>query len=74
MADLANPHDKFFRATMQNTLVAQEFFERYLPTPVRKGLNFDTLKLCCLLSTNHIAPFKVTIIGFDQMTGFRLTI
>ena len=45
MADLTSPHDRFFRATMQNTLVAQEFLQHYLPASLCDGLDFDTIKL-----------------------------
>lgn len=45
MADLTNPHDKFFRVSMQNRVIAKAFFERYLPAPVQAAINLESLKL-----------------------------
>jgi predicted transposase/invertase (TIGR01784 family) len=45
MADPTNPHDKFFRASMQNAPVAQAFFEHYLPTLIRDALDLNSFKL-----------------------------
>ncbi|MFT4929234.1 MAG: putative transposase/invertase (TIGR01784 family) [Phenylobacterium sp.] len=38
-------HDKFFRSSMQNIAIAQEFFQHYLPGNLRSGLDFDAIKL-----------------------------
>ncbi|MFT4926645.1 MAG: putative transposase YdaD [Phenylobacterium sp.] len=45
MSSKISPHDKFFRSAMQNLPVALEFFQHYLPAPLCKGLNLDTIKL-----------------------------
>ncbi|MFT5162000.1 MAG: putative transposase/invertase (TIGR01784 family) [Alteromonadaceae bacterium] len=45
MADPINPHDKFFRSSMQHAAIAQAFFRHYLPTSLRDGLDFDSIKL-----------------------------
>jgi predicted transposase/invertase (TIGR01784 family) len=41
----SNPHDKFFRASMQYTQVAQDFFQHYLPNDIRLALEMNSLKL-----------------------------
>jgi hypothetical protein len=41
MADPINPHDDFFRASMQNTLAAKVFFQHYLPVSVRDALDLN---------------------------------
>ena len=45
MADPTNPHDKFFRASMQNTPVARQFFATFLPAKLSQALDFKSLKL-----------------------------
>jgi predicted transposase/invertase (TIGR01784 family) len=45
MVDPGKPHDKFFRASMQNAPIAQAFFEHYLPAPVRNALDFQSFEL-----------------------------
>jgi predicted transposase/invertase (TIGR01784 family) len=44
MVDLIKPHDKYFRAAMQNDLVALAFFQHHLPDILRNGLDLDTLE------------------------------
>ena len=45
MVDPTNPHDKFFRSSMQNAPIAQAFFQHHLPEQIRNGLNFNAIKL-----------------------------
>ena len=45
MAGPIKAHDSFFRAAMQNTVVAQEFFQYNLPPPVRDALDLSTARL-----------------------------
>lgn len=45
MADFNNPHDKFFRASMQNPPIAQAFFQQYLPTTLLDALDVNSFKL-----------------------------
>jgi predicted transposase/invertase (TIGR01784 family) len=45
MATPNNPHDKFFRASMQNKQVAQAFFQHYLPSDIQQALDLESLKL-----------------------------
>ena len=39
------PHDKLFKVTMSQPVVAKEFFQRHLPTDILKRLDLSTLKL-----------------------------
>lgn len=41
----ANPHDKFFRSSMQNKPIAKAFFRRYLPPNVLDALELKSLHL-----------------------------
>ena len=54
MANPINPHDKFFRSSMKNTDLAQEFFQHYLPSTVRDGLDFGAIKLVGAASRRDI--------------------
>lgn len=45
MSAINNPHDKLFRASLQNKDVAKAFFERYLPKPIYSTLDTSTLTL-----------------------------
>ena len=45
MADPTNPHDKFFRASMQNMPIARQFFATFLPAKLGQALDFKSLKL-----------------------------
>lgn len=45
MAELTNPHDRFFKETFSRLDVARNFFAHYLPPPVAQSLNLDTLAL-----------------------------
>lgn len=45
MAELTNPHDRFFKETFSRLDVARDFFAHYLPPPVAQSLNLDTLAL-----------------------------
>lgn len=45
MANPINPHDKFCRSSMQNAVIAQQFFRYYLPQKLSNGLDFTAIKL-----------------------------
>lgn len=45
MAHPTNPHDKFFRMSMQNAPVAKAFFEQYLPEHLKHHLDLDNCRL-----------------------------
>ncbi len=45
MVDLTKRHDAYFRSSMQNPVIAQDFFQHHLPESVRDALNINTLKL-----------------------------
>ena len=45
MADLSKPHDKYFRSSMQNTIIAQQFFNHYLPPKLRQSIDLTRIKL-----------------------------
>jgi len=45
MSVIHNPHDKFFKSSMANLRVAQEFFQNHLPQKIRKYLDFSSLEL-----------------------------
>ena len=45
MANPTNPHDKFFKTSMQNAVIAQQFFQYYLPERLSHGLDFGALKI-----------------------------
>ncbi len=45
MADPTNPHDRFFRSSMQNAVIAQQFFQHYLPKRLRNSLDFAAMEL-----------------------------
>lgn len=40
-----NPHDRFFRSSMSNLTVAQEFFSAHLPAKILKQADLSTLKM-----------------------------
>lgn len=40
------PHDRFFKTSMENPLIAREFFSLSLPESLHKVLDFDRLSLC----------------------------
>jgi|ERR1700677_2653654 len=42
---IKNPHDRYFRANMQDLRVARSFFEANLPQELVIQLDFDTLEL-----------------------------
>lgn len=42
---IKNPHDRFFKANMQDVRVARSFFEAHLPAKLIKLIDFKTLKL-----------------------------
>lgn len=43
--NIKNPHDRFFKANMQDIRVARSFFEAHLPVKLTKLIDFNTLKL-----------------------------
>ncbi len=45
MSVVHNPHDKFFKATMSNVIVARDFFRQHLSEAIRAHIDFDTLEL-----------------------------
>ena len=45
MADLTNPHDKFFRSSMQNAPINRAFFKQYLPDALRNVIDFSSFEL-----------------------------
>lgn len=45
MATINNPHDRFFRSSMSNLVIAREFFSTYLPSKIRDLINLETLRL-----------------------------
>lgn len=40
-----SPHDRYMRAVLSKPLVAQDFFEKSLPTEIVQNIDFSTLKL-----------------------------
>jgi predicted transposase/invertase (TIGR01784 family) len=42
---LSNPHDKFFKESFSRKEVARSFVKEYIPEPIRKQLNFNTLTI-----------------------------
>jgi len=40
-----NPHDKFFKDTFSNPLVARDFIENYLPAPILKIVDLNELEI-----------------------------
>ena len=42
---MANPHDTFFRTSMQYAPVAQQFFQQHLPAPLLNALDINGFKL-----------------------------
>jgi predicted transposase/invertase (TIGR01784 family) len=42
---LSNPHDKFFKESFSRKEIARSFIKEYLPEPIRKQLNFNTLTI-----------------------------
>ena len=40
-----DPHDKFFRSSMQNAPIARAFFQQYLPQPLLDALDIDSFGL-----------------------------
>ncbi len=45
MADITNPHDKFFREVWSRQDIAVDFLANYLPEDVSKHLQLDTLEI-----------------------------
>lgn len=45
MSIIHNVHDKFFKTSMSNVKVAQDFFKYYLPENIQAQLDFNTLEL-----------------------------
>lgn len=45
MAKITNPHDKYFQSSMNNLIVAKDFFASYLPEDLRGAVNLNSLKL-----------------------------
>jgi predicted transposase/invertase (TIGR01784 family) len=42
---LNNPHDKFFRSSMQNAPIAKAFFRQHLPITLSSALDLDSFRL-----------------------------
>ncbi|MBK5245094.1 MAG: Rpn family recombination-promoting nuclease/putative transposase [Eubacteriaceae bacterium] len=42
---IQNPHDKFFKDTFSNPLVARDFIENYLPEPILKMVDLNELEI-----------------------------
>lgn len=42
---LSNPHDKFFKESFSRKEIARSFIKEYIPEPIRKQLNFNTLTI-----------------------------
>ena len=40
-----NPHDKFFKETFSNVEVARDFMQNYLPEPILKIVDLQTLDI-----------------------------
>jgi predicted transposase/invertase (TIGR01784 family) len=45
LSKIKNPHDRYFRASMQDLRVARSFFEANLPQELVRQMDFDTLEL-----------------------------
>lgn len=45
LSKIKNPHDRYFKANMQDIRVARSFFEANLPKELTRDMDFDTLKL-----------------------------
>lgn len=45
MSDVKNPHDQYFKKSMENPRVAQDFFRHFLPKHILKRVDLSTLSL-----------------------------
>ncbi|NQZ09035.1 MAG: Rpn family recombination-promoting nuclease/putative transposase [Algicola sp.] len=45
MAMTSNPHDNFFRSSMQHASIAKQFFEQHLPAPLLNSLDTNAFEL-----------------------------
>ncbi|WP_119395076.1 Rpn family recombination-promoting nuclease/putative transposase [Salinibius halmophilus] len=43
MAKINNPHDKFFKQSMQQPILAKQFMQQYLPTKIASALDLESL-------------------------------
>jgi predicted transposase/invertase (TIGR01784 family) len=45
MNNVASPHDKFFKLSLQEVRIAKDFFKHHLPEKIQKQVDFNTLHL-----------------------------